>query len=550
MSPKSEDHLTTPPLIKLIGDEQENFYQLGLKDKEGHQLLLDHALGLFKTPWKLVNISFQEILKSIVTPCLELQPSFKRRIEAYSEGLGRRPSEIALAYLIPEMMCFMDKWLPGLPHTMLGCSSTFTWCSKRDALVHGRVLDFPFLGSFDQEERAMMTQLSGGPKTLSFSSSGVCYPSITAMTENGVTVALHQKFGSTFNYKGTPIFEMVYNLLQNVSTIDEAIKFLKKSTSLTTWSLYMGFKDGKVLEAELDGDQLFYKIHQATPDKLLYFCNERFQEKDRLVEAAPYGFQHFNEMRKCSAEKKIKLLNKGAANWNAEKVLKLQGFALEQKIENSKNWEADTLTPSSLQNICMVPATGEALSIPGEAPKFFNGKAWSIKEAFSAPQSSLVNIKGKTNSTNYQKGLKHFMRAQVAHDKSDIHAIYHNIQLAIDYFTGDSYQRIAEFYFLVFQYIHEDHRKTLSATLNGFKELDGKLPAYLNDHCTLFIARLEKIISGNTTVGIDEIQNLNLQRIYDFEMKMPRLLFHRATRELMAPRLELLDIFYPHVKAK
>ena len=549
MSPKSENSSSTPALIKLIGDEQENFYQLGLKDKQGHQLLLEHSLGLFRTPWKLVNTSMQEVLKTIVTPALEMHPSFKRRIEAYSEGLGRKPSEIALAYLIPEMMCFMDKWLPGIPHTLLGCSSTFSWCSKREALVHGRILDFPFLGSFDRQERAMLTQLSGGPKTLSFSSSGVCYPSITAMTENGVTLALHQKFGSTFHYKGTPIFDLVYNLLQNVSTINEAIAFLKRSSSLTTWSLYMGFSNAQVLEAEIDGANFYHTIHQVEPGKLLYFCNERHREADRLVESAPYGFQHFNEMRKESAQKKRALFEKKDKEWNAEKLLRYQGFALEQRTKQSQQWIADTLTPSSLQNVCMIPALGEALAIPGEAPKFFNGEAWSLTKTFSAVESKIVKLRGKSNSPHYQKGLGHFMRSQVAHDTGDIHGVYHNIQLAIDYFDGDAYQVVARFYFLVFQYIHEDHRKTLSSTLNGFKELDGKLPPYLNDHCTLFIARLEKITRGSTTVGIDEIQNLNLQRIFDFEMKMPRLLFHRATRELMAPRLELLDIFYPHVKA-
>ncbi len=546
MSTKTDANPSTPPLINLIGDELENFYQLGLTDKEGHQLLLKHALGLFRTPWQVVNTSMQEVLKTVVAPCLNLHPTFKRRVEAYSEGLGRKPSEVALAYLIPEMMCFMDKWLPGVPHTMLGCSSTFTWCTKRDALVHGRILDFPFLGSFDHNERAIISQLSGGPKTLSFSSSGVCYPSITSMTEHGITLALHQKFGATFNYKGTPIFDLVYNLLQNVSTLSEAIEFLKKSVSLTTWSLYMGFPGGEVLEAEIDGDQLHYRTHQATPEKILYFCNERFTEADRRQQLTPYGFQHFNEMRIESARKKEKIFNKSSKTWSAEKLLRFQGFALEQK---RGSWIADTLTPSSLQNICLIPQEQEALSITGEAPKFFNQKAWSLTQTFSQANSKMANIRGKSNSPHYQRGLRYFMMAQVAHDKGDIHSIYHNIQLAIDFFKDDSYQKIAQFYFLVFQYIHESHKKTLSAILTGFRDLEGKLPPYLNDHCALFIARLEKITMGNTTVGIDEIQNPNLQRVFELEMKMPKLFFHTATKKLMAPRLELLDIFYPHVNA-
>ena len=311
----------------------------------------------------------------------------------------------------------------------------------------------------------------------------------------------------------------------------------------------MGFADGKVLEAEIDGEEFHHKIHQATPDNILYFCNERFLEKDRFSSSEPYGFQHFNEMRKCSAKLKIDQFSKKDTSWDAEKLLRFQGTSLENRKKANNKWSADTLTPSSLQNICMIPQNQEALVIPGEAPKFFNNQALSLNNVFQRLDSKIIKIKGKANSPSFQKGLRHFMQAQVSHDKGDTHAIYHNIQLAIDYFEGDAYQNIAKFYFLVFQYIHESHKKSLSATLSGFKELDGSLPHYLNDHCTLFIARLEKIIKGQTTVGIDEIKNLNLQRIYDFEKKMPKLLFHKATKELMAPRLELLDIFYPHVKA-
>jgi transposase len=279
---------------------------------------------------------------------------------------------------------------------------------------------------------------------------------------------------------------------------------------------------------------------------------EAIKEHQSLTELAEKYELHVAQISKWKRDflsEAEGVFEKKDKEWNAEKLLRYQGFALEQRTKQSQQWIADTLTPSSLQNVCMIPALGEALAIPGEAPKFFNGEAWSLTKTFSAVESKIVKLRGKSNSPHYQKGLGHFMRSQVAHDTGDIHGVYHNIQLAIDYFDGDAYQVVARFYFLVFQYIHEDHRKTLSSTLNGFKELDGKLPPYLNDHCTLFIARLEKITRGSTTVGIDEIQNLNLQRIFDFEMKMPRLLFHRATRELMAPRLELLDIFYPHVKA-
>jgi hypothetical protein len=492
----------------------------------------------------------QEVLKALITPATQLHPRFKKRLEAYSEGLGERPAEVAMGLLVPELMSFMDKWIPGLPHNLLGCSSYFIWDDKRDCLVHGRTLDFPFHNSFDLHERALQTTFDDGPVTFSFSSAGFPYPSITAMTDAGVTVALHQKFGSTFNYQGTPIFDIVFELLQNVSSREEAIRFLKKQNSITSWALYMGFSGGQVLSAELDGDRFDYSIHQATPGKCLYFCNQRENEKLRSHEVLPYGFQLYNEMRMAMRDKKLKQLGfKKGEEWSAEKLIRFMGVAHEQEKTPSHKWQADPMTPATLQNICLIPDKAEALVITGRAPKFFTGEVLNITDAFSRPTASPLKIRGKVNSPLYRKGLFHYMQAQVAKDTGDDHQAYHHIQLAIDCFGENPYGVIARFFFLVFQYMHETHKKSLAQILKDFKDLEGKLPPYLQDQNHLFIARLEKIIKGETTIGIDEIQHPALQRIYEFEKKLPRLFFHKVTKELMAPRLELLDVIYPHVKA-
>ncbi|MCF8058460.1 MAG: hypothetical protein K9K67_04135 [Bacteriovoracaceae bacterium] len=538
------------PIHCLIGDTLENFYQLGLQDKGRHSLLLNHATGLFRTRWTGLNKGMQQVLKAILTPAIELHPRFKKRLEAYSEGLGARPSEVAMGLLVPEMMSFMEKWIPGVPHTLLGCSSYFIWDESRDALVHGRTLDFPFHGSFDLHERGLQTTLDDGPVTFSFSSAGFPYPSITAMTKEGVTLSLHQKFGKTFNYQGTPIFDIAFELLQNCGSREETIRFLKKQTSITSWAFYMGFSGGQVLSSEIDGDKFDYSVHQAVPEKCLYFCNVRENKNLISHDILPYGFQAFNEMRIKMREKKMRSLGfKKNTAWTAEKLIRFMGFADEQENTHSRDWLADPMTPSTLQNICLIPDKEEALLISGLAPKFFKGEVLKITDAFGTPKSSLQKFKGKTNTNNYQLGLYHYMQAQVAQDKGEYHESYHNIQMAIEYFGDNPYATIARFFFNVFQYMHETHRKSLSQLLTDFKSLEECLPPYLQDHNTLFIARLEKILKGNTTVGIEEIKHTALQRIYDFEKKMPRLLFHSLTRELMAPRLELLDVIYPHVKA-
>ncbi len=539
----------TPPFYKLVGDSTENFYQLGLKDRDRHKNLLTHALGVISTPWAPLNKALQEAMKALTIPTLERCPEYKKKLVAYAEGLGENPHTLAMAYAIPELMCFMTKWMPGVPISLMGCSSVFTWDHKRDALVHGRILDFPFHGSYDQEERAVLSHLDRGPKMLSFHSSGFGFPSITTMTESGISFALHQKFGSTFNPKGTPIFEIIYQMLQNCSTKNEVIRFLKKQQSITTWAFYMGFKSGEVLSIELDGEQMFYHEHIATPDKLLYFCNDREKAKLNSPNTIPYSFYTQNQMRRACFEQKQKAFKmKADKGYTTEHVIRLLGRAWEQEGVAPKDWLADPLTPSSLQTIAMLPGIDEAYALPGKAPKFFNKEVVQYKESFYQPAQKMVSFTGKTNSPHYQKGLYHMMQAQVALDLKDQHNPYHHIQLAIEYLEGYPIEKVALFYFYVLQYMNETHKKSLSQIYHLFKGLEGQLPSYLEDQRKLFVFRINKVLGRSTEVRRNDIASEPLKRVYQFEEKLPQIILHRMTRTLMVPRIDLYDVLYPYVK--
>lgn len=538
-----------PPFLKLVGDATENFYQLGLKDRDRHKGLLTHVEGVIATPWGPLNQVLQETLKALTLPALENHPEYKKKLAAYAEGLGERTSTLAMAYAIPELMCFMNKWMPGVPISHMGCSSVFTWDHKRDALVHGRILDFPFHGTFDKEERAALTQLDRGPKMLSFHSSGFAFPSITTMTNNGISFALHQKFSSTFNAKGTPIFEIIFQMLQNCGTKNEILRFLKKQQSITTWGFYMGFQNGEVLSIELDGQQMFYHEHQATPDKMLYFCNER--EKRKLIDpdTIPYSFYTTNKMRRASFDQKQKVLKiRSDKGYTAEILIRLLGRAWEQKGVDPKDWIADPLSPSTLQTVAMLPGIDEAYSLPGLAPKFFNGSVIQYKDSFYKLQQKKITLVGKSNSPQYQKGLYHFMQAQVALDLKDNHNPYHHIQLAIEYFEGLPMEKVALFYFYILQYMNETHKKSLSQIYYLFSQLEGQLPELLEDHRKLFIFRINKILGRAVEVRRNDLKSEPLKRVYHFENKLPQMILHRLTRTLLIPRPDLYDILYPYVK--
>ena len=136
------------------------------------------------------------------------------------------------------------------------------------------------------------------------------------------------------------------------------------------------------------------------------------------------------------------------------------------------------------------------------------------------------------------------MKAQKGFDLNEPQTVYHNLQFAIDHLGDYSEKGIAEFYFLIAQYMFETHSKVLMTLLHDFKKLEGHLPQTLNDHCLLFIGRLEKILQVANTLEEDKIIHPKLRAIYNFELKIPRLVFHSVTKGMIIPRLDILDVIY------
>jgi hypothetical protein len=542
------DHLL--PIISLFGETLENFYQLGLNDRQGHEMLLEHTKLIMSTPWDSANKLITPVVTNLISQITNSNPEFNELVKSYTDGLKKPQNELIYAFLVPEIFSFMNKWMPGVPYYSFGCSSIFTWCEKRSALVHGRILDFPFVGSFDVNERALLTSHSDGAKTFSLGTSGMPFSSITNISEHGFTLAVHQKFSSIFNKNGKPIFQITQELLNHCKDIDDILAYLETVTSLTSWGLHIGFNDGTVLSVDILGDEFYYDIQQIAEGDVLYFNNFLLEKPENEEDILPFGFHQYCEMREKSFYKKMDQVKFLENEITAESLIKLMSTPL--KYNKKDPWICDFTTPSSLQISCLIPETDECLFMPGNAPKLFNGEVIHIESCFDRPKRSLKKIRGKKVEDSYQKGLSHLMQAQVHHDKNDVHLTYHHIQLAIHYFKDHQYYSICLFYFYAFQYIHERNNKNLSEILLGFKNLakSKKLPTYLNDHCLLFMARLEKMRSGSSSINIEEIKHRALQRVFEFEQKLPQALFHQVTRTFMSVRIDLVDIIYPHVKAQ
>ncbi len=532
-------------LIHLLGDIDENFYQLGLKDKEHGKLVHHDVKMMLRTPWKPVNLVIEEVGKAIIKNSLLKNADNFRHLKSYAEGLGTPLEECAYTMLIPELVSSMSKWAPGFSKGNLGCSS-FMWRNDQGEVTHGRILDFPLQGSYDRFERAVSYDLKGMPKMLGFGSIGIPYPSITLMTEDGITLALHQKFTNNLNVQGMSIFEYIFKMVQSCRDKKSVIEFINNHQTITTWCLYMTFADGDVLACDLTGATPFINELVIPDSGILYFCNHLEDKSINQRQFLPLGFDQYNLMREEIASRKIiRLMDKKKSQPSDLEVLQMMSSPLDQKIkaDTFSDFKLDNITLSSLSVMTMNPTAKKALYLGGPAPKVFSDNVIEIKNAFERSEQNPVKIKkGSAFDSEYHEGLHLMMEAQKGFDAHNSVQIYHNLQMAIDHLENYPEKKIAEFYFLVAQYLYESHTQTLANLLNEFKKCEGNLPPYLNDHCLMFIGRLERILKMSPSLEEDKIETIKLREIYQKELKIPRPIYHMASKGMIIPRIDILDI--------
>lgn len=526
------------PFIDLVGDIDENFYQLGMRDAEAAKLALKHTESLIKTPWQSMDMGIRFLAQNLFIGSSKWKSRFSPWMKSYAEGLEQPVERVMLAFLVPELTACLSKWLPSLPKTLLGCSSLF-YRDDSGHPVHVRTLDFPLGTTFDQNERLMRTSFANQPVITSYGSAGFPYPSLTASTSEGISFALHQKFNDVLDPDGTPIFELVQDMLIRCGDVKTVLGYLRKSRSLTTWSFHMSFKDGQVLEADISGDQFHYELYRLEDD-FLYFNNELIKPSATQSQITPLNFKNYNLWRKESAERKITQLKK-KDNIAVGDVLKSW-----TTLEKRKRMGLDVLTPSSLHVCAMNPTRGEFHSVLGSAPKTWRGqiqkdeKLWQQNKAKS-------KIEGKEKpASDLDRAWYHLLSAQAAFDLNDKHNLHHHLQMSLRRCKDTYMYDIARLYHAYFTYLHERHPRALTQLLSDVQALAPNLHRSLQDHAWLLIARLERELKLNSSIVVAQMHNPKLGKVLEIENALPNTGFGLIVRNLIHPRIDLLDFIYTH----
>ncbi|MBC76814.1 MAG: hypothetical protein CME64_12440 [Halobacteriovoraceae bacterium] len=527
--------------IHLFGDPEENFYALGVKDKDSYQDIYEQITRL---------CARADFLAHALKMSTELAVNLKSRgsinlskeIKAYAEGLERPVNDVYFTMLLPEIVASFNKWLPNLMSVIPGCSSLFAYDHKNDGVIHGRILDYALSGPFEKHERSALYDFKGRLKTFSYCSTGLPFPGVTAMNERGLTLALHYKHGNYLDLKGDSIFSIAYQIVSYCADIHEVKKFLKNYPSMSHWGLYLSDRNGDVASIDVRGREVYQEKFNLKEYPYLYFNNRPLLKDPSLKESQPFGALSQCKMRRDSVVEKLKKCD--LQNLDDLQVLKLLGSPSSKKTSKGSKWKMDSITPSSIQCVTFNNATLESLFIPGAGPKFFKGERVKYSQIFKALKQKELSSKVKLDE-KYIESYERLAKFQSELDAGRVESAYHNIQMAIALLDGKSEKSIVQFYFLIMQYLYEGTNKEFAYLHTDFESLEGKLPPYLEDHRKLFLMRLERILGHTILHSPSDIKNENLKKLFDKEMKLrPQAL--RFLRKFIFPRIEMLDVIYAY----
>lgn len=529
------------PHIHLFGNPEENFYSLGRRDKNGHAQMYDQISKLCARSQYMAKV-----LKTVTEISAKLGQnktnSLKLELQAYADGLERPIEDVYYMLLLPEIVASFNKWLPNLLGIIPGCSSLFVNDPNNGGIVHGRILDYALAGPFENFERCITYEFKNRFKSFSHSTVGMPFPSLTTINEKGLTLALHYKHGDYFDTSGDSIFSIMYQLASYCTNVHEVKKYLKSHPSIAYWGIYCSDQDGNVASFDIKGSEVYQQKFEMSEHKYLYFNNRPLIKNTDGEDLQPFGNLDQCLMRKQVVKEKMTKFKHDAKDISLE-VLKTLGTIQAKKSKDAKAWKLSPITPSSVQLTVFNNKSLTSLSVTGVAPKLFTGNYLEIKNLFGPIEQVEKNKKIKSD-INFISGQRCLAKSQSDMDNGHVESAYHNLQMAIEYFKGYPEEYIAQFFFQVWQYIHEASNKDLSYIYHELIALEDKLPSYLNDHRILFILRLNKILGfGSDNNLYDQISNARLKNVYLKENKMKPVAL-KFIRSFIIPRIEILDIIY------
>lgn len=509
-------------MFKLITitDTEDSLYQLGLQEKEAFHRIYERVSHILGDNEVLSTfIEFAGRAKVILE--YKQKTLFHQALRSYSEGLGIHPSKY-LTFLLLIELAAQKNIFPDLKSLLPGCTSIFQ--KKDEKITHLRIVDFPLIEAFENNQRFYHWKLPGRPNVLTYSSPGLALLFINGIHESGMSFSLHHKTSVNCNKNGKTIFEILFNSIFDAKDLNRWKELLKNQSAFSKWGIYAVDAKGEVLACDLDHISYHKKQYslKETPDVL--FTNVSLQSHDD----ESHQFLKFTHSRQTWIKNEL------------EKPLKdhpLDQFT-DVSHQKSKSWNHPAATLSTIAAYYINLTEGYIdfkVSDSGPITKS------DMIARLNLGTGEFTTIKEKGKETSFEKAWKTAGLAQASFDKKDPEMGYHQLQMAIALMPDKTWKSIWEFFQMAWEYKIIGNNQELSLIYEKLKKL--KLPALLNDQKNFMTLKFEKRLGLQKTISTSDL-SIPYKNLYDELDKLNPLVFYGHTKT-QSVRLEILEIFSP-----
>lgn len=509
-------------MISMIGDPVENFYQLGLKEKDSFLMIEERATKLvsaseiFRLGNNLLTRTKTILKKQEVT-------FFDQCVSAYAEGLGVGSFRYQSFLSIFEIAARYGQIYPELKGMLPGCTSLFE--KKDNEMTHTRLMDFPLSGFFEKLPRIYYWQTEGREPVLSYSCEGLAPLFFQGLHGSGVSFALHHKPANSFHDDGQSIFKILFDTMFESKDFNQIKKELKKRKTITKWGLLLMEKSGVVHVTDLDGPTQSNESYNVNDTSPLIFTNIPFKVDEKGFE----NYFKFSENRQT---------------WLKEKVTQASNSHILDVVTNielqkEKNWIHPCATLSTV-GACHINLTKGFFDIK-EGDYALTGSD-AIVRVNLAELGDLKILKDGRPLRPAEEAWKKIAKAQGDYDQGNYDQAYHELQMSLALMPITLWKEIIQFYLCVWDFKFITNTKELTLVYKKLKKL--KVPDLLKDQWVLLVMRMEKKLDLAPTVSSQDVSP-ELQDLFLLEKTAHKAVF-ATWMKLLYPRMEILDVFSPH----
>ncbi len=509
-------------IIPLIGDPIENFYQLGLREKESFFKLETRIKNLLSTS-SILKFGQELLLRAKVLIHKKEDSLFAKCINSYSQGLGIDPARYYTFISLFELAAHFGQTYPELKGIIPGCTSLFV--KNNNEITHTRLLDFPLIGFFDEAPRLYYWQSEGRSPLLIYSTEGMAPLFLQGLHGSGISFALHHKPGNLYFNDGESIFQILFESLFQANHFLELKKELKKKKSITKWSILLLEKLGHVHVLDIEGpaqDVESYNLNETSP---LIFTNIPLKMEHDGFDS----FLRFSENRQDWIKEKIQV----------KKETHPLDIMTNIEDQKTKNWIHPTATLSTVAAWHVNLTKGFIDMKEGESALTSSDQILRVN---LSQQNDISILKKEGPLKPMEKAWKKAALAQSSFDQGSYDLAYHQLQMAESIMPHPIWKQIFSFYLCVWDFKFISNDTELSLVYKKLKTL--QLPPLLKDQWLMQVMRMEKKLDLSPTVFYTDVTKPN-QNLFQKEKLASRPVFS-TWMKLVYPRIEVLDIFSPH----